>query len=474
MFKKLFNKDSKSKKKKESESIPSYIEYQSHNNLEDIPLNLSQEELDQYILELYGRGELYKIIYIKYIKLCSSIDYKAWFFFHIMNNSIFITNQSSEFQMKIVLNQEAKDFVTFTNKQEFNSILSFIKDNENYRTDLMDILNNNYNKFKYTSYSYIYSRINNDSESKEGVIKIDMNMPLCSDLFINIHKQLLKVDKLSLSYLCKQIDENLFSKYLEENKQENTDRKLSLLFQNKLLIKEVATVILSLLVTDNLKFIVYYILNSRNIEFIQKITLQLCIPQTKALLYTFNPDYSEIAIGNLLSICIRRKAIEQNGLYNLLCTVIEYEKQIMDSEIKANIAATMGIELWRAYKDKMDVQSYISCLWSTKDVVLVEKFRDLIEPHKDLRNAIDKVITKLFKPHYEKTLMAIKQRGHLFSLISEDTVKMIQDDPEVNTDIENLNSFSNQLLLSFNFNPSNHQKKLISQMGISSDKLLEF
>ncbi len=233
-------------------------------------------------------------------------------------------------------------------------------------------------------------------------------------------------------------------------------------------------VILCLLLTNNLKFIIFYILDSRDVDFVFNVFSSLSNRQIKAFLYTYDPDYASTIITNILSICVKRKAIDQVKLYQLLDEVIGYDSTRMSSVLKANICATMGIELWSGYKDKMDVQSYITSLWSTKDIVIVDTFRELLEPHKELCAKIDEVLISLFKENNEKTLHHVKSKGHLFSLLTLDTIEKIKEDPEVNTDVNDLSSFSNQLLLSSMLNPSEHQKLLVSSIGASSDNLLTF
>jgi hypothetical protein len=302
-------------------------------------------------------------------------------------------------------------------------------------------------------------------------------------IFKIIYEELLKLDVNVVKEFIQKIDVILYNKYIEELEHSiELDKSLEVLFNTS---DHPVFLIMQLCVYYEYgNFFIFYLLNTRSVDIITRFMNSYNNTKVtnfiKLLTYTDENIQSNTTIDdinikimkNISSIVARKKVLEKTDYTRILDELIHHTDN-MDSYLKGVICSTTVMQIYDVYKEDLDLRDLIDPLLQTKDSIIVNTFRELTKEH-PVYNKLDELLVNELKKPFNTAMKYHKKRGHFFLLCRNETVKLIENTPEVNKDNNDITSVTSQLSLYNKINNSLHTNQLCIEMGIDSNKLLEF
>ncbi len=289
----------------------------------------------------------------------------------------------------------------------------------------------------------------------------------------NLNDNLIEFDdKDELKQWLQKVDTFLLKKYSELNDDPNLEKSLINLFKKDYF--ENTKILLALLLFNETKFLLFFLLTTQNINILHYCFGKLDSSFTQLFFQYLDNNYQYEIIKRVLNL-IKSKKIFSNE--NLLDFLTEISQKDLNDEIKSIIFVYMTIYFYNS-NQKIEnihkaIEGILNIILDIKNKKFVSQYRDLLKEHEEIYELIDKKIIEILKKPDKFKLDLIK-RGVFFELITDKTMEKIVNDKEINKDIDDIASISNQLLIYKQKSDSKHLNKLAITMGISDVALLEY
>ena len=326
-----------------------------------------------------------------------------------------------------------------------------------------------------------------------------MFLQLC-DLIVQDKRWMISVVMNNLSFGSVFFD--LLSNYIMDEEQPNLDFVDDMLykkflgaygkfnitaFESMIVSKErdsICFVVSTLIVKNKCKFIEAYMLATRSMNFLNAILqwisgyshvyrlVAVCSSPTSPPL-----DINDIIIGimrRIASITMTKNLASSSQIFHILNDVVYFMDKI-GAEQRAKMFCAMVITIHRNNEKaenqsrKINLEESFNMLLNVTEDQFLISVRDFLSTEESLYKLYDEYIYKLFKEPYENRMKYVK--GHVALLMRDETVRLLESDPEINMDPHDMNSVPMQISRTLMLLPNDSCKKLHMVIG-SGEKMI--
>lgn len=433
---------------------------------------IPKNELEREVIKTMIRNK-FKVVYEMYKDNTEKMNIFLLKLFEISNITIDDLNTNtigSLFDFRFYENDS--NFLNFLEKSVINKHILRL-----YNLDQDNFLNIVYKniKIKPIAIEYIKNLLNITTKIT-GDKLFDIYLPVKIDneeMWKNLNDNLIEFnDKDELKQWLHKVDMFLLKKYSELNDDPNLEKNLINLFKRDYF--ENTKILLAFLLFNETKFLLFFLLNTQNINILHYCFGKLDSSFTQLFFQYLDNNYQYEIIKRVLNL-IKSKKIFSNE--NLLDFLTEVSQRDLNDEIKSIIFVYMTIYFYNSDQKIENIYSAIegilNIVLDVKNKKFVSQYRDLLKEHEEIYELIDnKIIEILKKP--DKLKLDLIKKGVFFELITDKTMEKIVSDKDINKDINDIASISNQLLIYKQKSDSKHLNKLAITMGLSDVALLEY
>ncbi len=433
---------------------------------------IPKNELEREVIKTMIKNK-FKIVYEMYKNNTEKMNIFLLKLFEISNITIddLNTNENGNlFDFRFYENDS--NYLNFLEQSEINShILRLYNLNQD---NFLNIIYKNI-KIKQIAIEYIKNLLNIDTKIMgDKLFDVYLSVKIDNvDMWKNLNDNLIEFDdKDELKQWLQKVDTFLLQKYSELNDNPNLEKNLINLFKREYF--ENTKILLAFLLFNETKFLLFFLLNTQNINILHYCFSKLDSSFTQLFFQYLDNNYQYEIIKRVLNL-IKSKTIFSNE--NLLDFLTEVSQRDLNDEIKSIIFVYMTIYFYNSNQKIENIHKAIdgilNIVLDIKNKKFVSQYRDLLKEHDEIYELIDnKIIEILKKP--DKLKLDLIKRGVFFELITDKTMEKIINNVEINKNIDDIASISNQLLIYKQKSNSKHLNKLAITMGLSDVSLLEY
>ncbi len=440
------------------------------NNVEKkvIDLLLSGKKLSQTYLSFSDNERLECLLQL--FKISYKIVYEHGKLAFIVENSM---DKTLSFGSKIK-NPDQNYFVDINKKDDvFDDLLinfekDFIKLDKNELSKILSMRKN----LNFKTLEYLKSLLDIKVDSFATTPLTDNKIWSASWNKLLKHKN----DKEKLINTLEELNNTLYNKFIEEGKEQNNYESFlskSILNSNNNSENFYNFVLTGLILQQN-KFFFFLLLNTMNKEFIINLFKRLDNQVLQYFFENLDKNYQVSIVKTIIIFCISKKIFLFDEILHILQQVIEMS---IYSELKGIIFSSFLLNSFEQNKgdetkNKHTVYEILNIILDLKDLKFVDTLRTILGKTV-IYEYIDNCLLELLGKEKENT-KGISKRGLFFNLCSENTVLKIMESESINTDMDDIRSVQNQLLIYNEHHKNPHTEKLLITFGIPDVPLIEY
>jgi hypothetical protein len=214
-------------------------------------------------------------------------------------------------------------------------------------------------------------------------------------------------------------------------------------------------VICILLLKEKVEFLTAYLRSERNISILQNIIFWLCDPfHVKRLKFVAGTDIDILAyiVRVIVSLSLYKNLAEQKQI-NFLLNDFVYFTDKMPVDIRAKAFSVGVATIYTRKNDPLMVNECFNMLFAVTEDLFMSKVAENLNLHPVL-HLFDKLLVNMFKKDNSGMPMGMpvkNVKGKMLVLLREETVQLLENDPDVNMDNDDMDSLPNQLLRTLDF-----------------------